>query len=217
MDYCAFSIKYDDNTQPSKGDKTMKRETIVSMLLITVTMAVMGCAQNEVVKKDDGVVQAVTQKNAESKNDVQTQSKTTSTATTPGADTNSKQLPSAGPSSDAQKKATLLQAGIDAVYFNFDSNVLTNESRNTLQANFKMLESKPSIQIEGNCDERGSSEYNLALGEKRAKAAQDYLVTLGYPADKISTLSYGKERPADQGHDEAAWAKNRRDEFKIVK
>jgi peptidoglycan-associated lipoprotein len=87
----------------------------------------------------------------------------------------------------------------------------------TLQATFKKLASRPSIQIEGHCDEQGSSEYNLALGEKRAKAAQSYLVTLGYPADRIATISYGKERPADQGHDEAAWAKNRRDELKIVR
>jgi peptidoglycan-associated lipoprotein len=103
------------------------------------------------------------------------------------------------------------------VYFGFDSYVLTTESGDTLQANFNKLAAKPTIQIEGHCDEQGSSEYNLALGEKRAKAAQNYLVTLGYPAAKISTVSYGKERPAASGHDEAAWAKNRRDEVKIVK
>ncbi|HYS43726.1 MAG TPA: OmpA family protein, partial [Geobacteraceae bacterium] len=73
------------------------------------------------------------------------------------------------------------------------------------------------IQIEGHCDERGSDEYNLALGEKRAKAALNYLVTLGVPAARLSFISYGKEKPADPGHDDAAWAKNRRDEFAIVK
>jgi peptidoglycan-associated lipoprotein len=73
-----------------------------------------------------------------------------------------------------------------------------------------------NIQIAGHCDERGSDEYNLALGEKRAKAAMDYIVTLGIPASRLSTLSYGKEKPLDPGHDEAAWAKNRRDEFTII-
>jgi peptidoglycan-associated lipoprotein len=95
--------------------------------------------------------------------------------------------------------------------------VLTTESGNTLQANFNKLASRPSIQIEGHCDEQGSSEYNLSLGEKRAKAAQNYLVTLGYPAAQISTISFGKERPASPGHDEDSWAKNRRDELRIVR
>lgn len=195
----------------------MKRDAIVNMLLITMMLTVMGCAGNEVVKKDDGVIPAVTQKNVDPKTKGQSQSSTSPTATTPGADTKVQKSSTVESSSDAQKKATALQAGIAAIYFGYDSNNLIDESRNTLQANFKKLDGKSSIQVEGNCDERGSSEYNLALGEKRAKAAQDYFVTLGYPADKVSTISYGKERPADQGHDEAAWAKNRRDEFKIVK
>ena len=195
----------------------MKRGTTVNMLLTAMMLTAMGCAGNEAVKKDDGVVLAPNQKNVDSKKDVQTQSKAVAPSTTPGADLKGKPSPTAGPYADAQKTATALQAGIAAIYFGYDSNTLTDESRNTLQANFKKLEGKPSIQIEGNCDERGSSEYNLALGEKRAKAAQNYLVTLGYPANKVSTISYGKERPVNQGHDEAAWAKNRRDELKIVK
>jgi peptidoglycan-associated lipoprotein len=71
------------------------------------------------------------------------------------------------------------------------------------------------VRIEGNCDELGSDDYNLALGEKRAKAALKYLETLGIPSDRLSTISYGKEKPADLGHDEAARAKNRRDELVI--
>jgi peptidoglycan-associated lipoprotein len=73
------------------------------------------------------------------------------------------------------------------------------------------------VQIQGNCDERGSDEYNLALGERRAKAAMDYLVTLGVPAEQLSITSYGKETPVDPGNNEAAWAKNRRDDFAIIK
>jgi peptidoglycan-associated lipoprotein len=70
-----------------------------------------------------------------------------------------------------------------------------------------------SVLIQGHCDERGTVEYNLALGEKRAKAARDYLVDLGISADRIRTISYGEERPANPGHDESAWSQNRRAEF----
>jgi peptidoglycan-associated lipoprotein len=73
------------------------------------------------------------------------------------------------------------------------------------------------VSIEGHCDERGSDEYNLALGEKRAKAAMSYLVTLGVPAARLSIISYGEEKPLDAGHGEDVWAKNRRAEFVIVK
>jgi peptidoglycan-associated lipoprotein len=73
------------------------------------------------------------------------------------------------------------------------------------------------LRIEGHSDERGSAEYNLALGERRAKAAAKYLVTMGVKPDRLSTISYGEEHPAVQGHDESAWSKNRRDEFVIQK
>ena len=80
-----------------------------------------------------------------------------------------------------------------------------------------MKDRSVKVRIEGNCDERGSAEYNLALGERRAKAAQKYLVTMGVKPERLSVISYGKEKPAVQGSDESAWAKNRRDEFVIVK
>jgi peptidoglycan-associated lipoprotein len=73
-----------------------------------------------------------------------------------------------------------------------------------------------SVTIEGHSDERGTAEYNLALGERRALAAKNYLVSLGIPADKVKTVSYGKEFPFDPGHDEAAWSKNRRAHFVIT-
>ena len=72
---------------------------------------------------------------------------------------------------------------------------------------------KGNFQIEGHCDERGSSEYNLALCERRAGSAKNYLVTLGVPADRLSIISYGKEKPINPGHDEDAWAQNRRAQF----
>ena len=112
------------------------------------------------------------------------------------------------------------QAAMGKIYFDFDSFVLSQAARKTLSENAEYLLKKNrsvKIQVEGHCDERGSDEYNLALGEKRAKAALDYLVTSGVPAARLSFISYGEEKPADPGHDEAAWAKNRRDEFLVIK
>jgi len=87
-----------------------------------------------------------------------------------------------------------------------------------LQANAAVLKKYPTMQItiEGHCDERGTAEYNLALGERRALAAKNYLVSLGVGADKVKTVSYGKEFPFDPGHDDAAWLKNRRAHFVIT-
>ena len=108
---------------------------------------------------------------------------------------------------------------LENIFFDFDSYVLTTNSRETLTKNAALLQNNGSvnIQIAGHCDERGSDEYNLALGEKRAKAALNYLTTLGVNGSRLSTISYGKEKPVAPGHDEAAWAKNRRDEFTAIK
>jgi peptidoglycan-associated lipoprotein len=102
----------------------------------------------------------------------------------------------------------------DSIYFNFDSALL--DSRSTLQEVSKQLtRNQKTVRIEGNCDERGTTEYNIALGEKRARAAKQYLERLGIHGRRISVVSYGSERPKDPGHDEAAWSKNRRDDFRI--
>lgn len=103
------------------------------------------------------------------------------------------------------------------IFFAFDSFELTPESREVLNAKADALKkySLFSIIIEGHCDERGTSEYNLALGERRAKAAQQYLSQLGIPDSRMTIVSYGKERPLEQGKTESAWSKNRRDEFKL--
>ncbi|HVN71737.1 MAG TPA: peptidoglycan-associated lipoprotein Pal [Desulfomonilia bacterium] len=104
------------------------------------------------------------------------------------------------------------------IHFNFDKYDLNPEDAKILndKASFLMAHSNLTIRIEGNCDERGTIEYNLALGDRRAKAAQNYLVELGIVKERITTISYGKERPLDPGHNEEAWAKNRRDHFVVV-
>jgi len=105
------------------------------------------------------------------------------------------------------------------VYFDFDQFTLSAEARKTLADNAKYLKANSGTQVvvEGHCDERGSDEYNLALGESRALAAKNYLVSMGVSAKQLSVISYGEEKPAVMGSNEEAWAKNRRAEFKAVK
>lgn len=104
------------------------------------------------------------------------------------------------------------------VYFDFDKYNIRGDQRAALDNNAQVLKKFPDavIKVEGHCDERGTVEYNLALGDKRANAVKEYLVTFGIQADRIETISYGKERPVDPGHNEEAWAKNRRAEFRVI-
>jgi peptidoglycan-associated lipoprotein len=98
------------------------------------------------------------------------------------------------------------------IFFDFDKYDIRPGDAAILNENAALLKKYPNvkIQIEGHCDERGTSEYNLALGERRANSTKNYLVTLGVSAERISTISYGEEKPMDPGHNEEAWAKNRR-------
>jgi peptidoglycan-associated lipoprotein len=104
------------------------------------------------------------------------------------------------------------------VYFQLDSSELDDAGRAATDANAEILKKNPSwiVTIEGHCDERGSAEYNLALGEKRAGAVRTYLLSLGIPAARVRTVSYGKEYPFDPGHTDDAWSKNRRGQFVIT-
>lgn len=103
------------------------------------------------------------------------------------------------------------------IYFDYDRDELRADAREKLKANATWLKSNPSarVEIEGHCDERGTNEYNLALGAKRAQAAKDYLVTLGISAQRLSTISYGKELPVCREGAETCWQKNRRDRFSV--
>ena len=134
-------------------------------------------------------------------------------ASTSASNTASSSSASSASSSAAEKTAAekLAQVG-DTVNFDFDSAELTVSARSTLnrQAAFLSLNPDLMIVIEGHADERGTREYNLALGDRRATAVRDYLVAKGINSARVRTVSYGKERPAVAGSDEAAWAKNRR-------
>ncbi len=103
------------------------------------------------------------------------------------------------------------------IHFAFDSYELNDEARMVLGRKAELMKEFPELTmvIEGHCDERGTEEYNLALGERRARAAFEHLVILGIEPERMSVVSFGEERPLDSGHNETAWAQNRRDEFKI--
>jgi peptidoglycan-associated lipoprotein len=105
-----------------------------------------------------------------------------------------------------------------SVYFDFDSNAVKDEYRGLIQAHAKYMVDKrdAKARVEGNCDERGSREYNLALGQRRAEAVKKVMTVLGVQDGRIETVSFGEEKPADAGHDEAAWARNRRGDIKYA-
>ncbi|MBI4961718.1 MAG: peptidoglycan-associated lipoprotein Pal [Desulfomonile tiedjei] len=118
-----------------------------------------------------------------------------------------------------EQQLQAVQANLKAVYFDYDKYTLSPEAQSALQYNAEILRSSPQVLLvsEGHCDERGTAEYNLALGDRRARAVVEFLVSLGIPANRFSTVSYGSEIPVDPGHNEAAWAKNRRVYLRVSK
>lgn len=128
--------------------------------------------------------------------------------------------PLPGGSLDRFKQGLEASAGgpLQDVNFAYDRYDLSEESRRILQSNADWLKANPAtkVEVEGHCDERGTVEYNLALGAKRAKSAKDYMVSLGIAADRLSTISYGEELPLCRESDEACWSRNRRAHFVVL-
>ncbi|MBI5749265.1 MAG: peptidoglycan-associated lipoprotein Pal [Nitrospinae bacterium] len=118
----------------------------------------------------------------------------------------------------AREAETKAAPQLEDIHFDFDKSDIKTDTRETLQKNADWLQKNPDIkiQIEGHCDERGTAEYNLALGERRAMSTKKYLISLGISADRIYTISYGEELPIDPNHSEDAWAKNRRAHFLVI-
>lgn len=121
------------------------------------------------------------------------------------------------PVKEAAQAQVKAPAGLQRIHFDFDQFTLTSQARDILAQNADYIKAHPGTKVivAGYCDERGSDEYNLALGQRRAQAAKSYLVSLGVSPDQLSTISYGEENPLDPAHNEKAWAENRRDEFKV--
>lgn len=105
------------------------------------------------------------------------------------------------------------------IYFDFDRFNIRGDQSHRIENNADFLKQRSSVvvRIEGNCDERGTNEYNMALGERRARSAKKYLVNLGIDETQIETISYGEEKPLNYGHDELSWSQNRRDDFVIIR
>lgn len=132
--------------------------------------------------------------------------------------------PAPKPSLEDVDKAQKLRAEIQAfesthIYFDFDKSDIKPEAKAVLEKKASWLRGNPEyrVRIEGHCDERGTAEYNLALGDRRAKSAMRYLNALGISGDRMTTISYGEERPVCLEKNEACWSKNRRGEFKLAK
>lgn len=195
----------------------VKRNPFYVVVLFSVAMFMTaGCATQDVVKKDEGIVPSAVAKQSDQSKPAVTSPKQAST--TPALQVAPPNTLTPGQQAQKSSSTSQLQSALEKIYFDFDSANLSEAARNTLTKNAAVLmkDSSAKIRIEGNCDERGSAEYNLALGERRAKSAQQYLITLGIKPDRLSIISYGKEKPATQGSDETSMAKNRRDEFVVT-
>jgi peptidoglycan-associated lipoprotein len=205
------------------------RKKIIGCIIFLSFAALLsgGCAKKEVVRTDEQV--PVTQPaqrpaDTETTRPAPVQAPTRIEPTTPlpeSTPTEGTVRPEAPatPAGREDDQYAALQRELQAIYFNFDSATLSDEARATLSKDAELLAKRTSVKIsvEGHTDERGSDDYNMALGERRAKAARDYLVNLGIQPERISVISYGEEKPAQPGSDEDAWSKNRRAEIVIVK
>jgi peptidoglycan-associated lipoprotein len=189
-----------DKLNELQGGKEMKKliTVAVALAVLAVSMTMMSCAKKQVRVAEPAKA-----------------------APTP-APAPAQPAPTPAPSvSDADKK---LRSEIQAfesthIYFDFDKSEIKPDAKSVLEKKAAWLRgnSEDRVRIEGHCDERGTNEYNLALGERRANAAMKYLNALGISGDRMSTVSYGEERPVCTEKNESCWSKNRRDEFKLSK
>jgi peptidoglycan-associated lipoprotein len=126
--------------------------------------------------------------------------------------------PAPAPKPPAPEPVAQMARNFERVFFDFDSAVLTDDSKSALSDNVKIMQDYPDVKLEvqGHADERGTTDYNLALGQKRADAVMQYLLASGISTSRVKTVSYGEERPLDGQHTERAWSQNRRAEFIIT-
>jgi peptidoglycan-associated lipoprotein len=179
-----------------------KKSLIITILILCIGLIMMGCPKKTVVKEEPSVKKEeaakteaeriAKEKEAKAKEEFE---KSIVAKKTPGIE-------------GEVFESSLLKD----IYFDFDKYDIRPGDMATLKRNAELLKKyhKVKIQLEGHCDERGTNEYNLALGERRANSARNYLLSIGVSPERISTISYGEERPLDSGHTEDAWTKNRR-------
>jgi peptidoglycan-associated lipoprotein len=194
-----------------RKEREMRRQKIfMTLFLVAIICAFVlpaGCAKKAVMKEEPAVEkEAAVEKQAPAQ---------AAPAKSPEEQKVDEAAMAAAAAAPADKEASQF-ADINFAFDRFD---LRPDAREVLDMHAKWLTAHPefSVRIEGNCDERGTVEYNMALGQRRAVSAMKYLVDLGVGKNRISTVSYGKERPLDPGHNEEAWAKNRRDYFSVTR
>lgn len=182
--------------------RALKFLLLMFAVVALLSMGAYGCAKKQTVAKG-GEVEAAKPAQAEESKDT---GKRETTEAPPGP----KEQPEPAESAKAEKS-------LEDIHFDFDRFEIRSGDAKILQDNAGWLKANPNAiaTIEGHCDDRGTVEYNLSLGEKRADAARDYLVSLGIDAKRIKTISYGKSKPMDTGQNEEAWAKNRRAHFVV--
>ena len=193
---------------------------IIGLIVCLSVMVMTGCAKKSAVKEQAVSAEekaAADGSGAKAKAEADAKARADQEARL-AAEQRAKEEAEAKVAPQAEAAAVKEEMTFKDVLFDFDKFSLKPEGRDTLKqlAAWLTKNKDKSVLIEGNCDERGTTEYNLALGERRAKEAMKYLVELGVDGKRIKTISYGKERPLDPGHTEEAWAKNRRDHFVVT-
>lgn len=181
--------------------------TAVSVLLLAFAV---GCAKKELVKSTDAAPGAEVSAPPPAETQPGMQEQIVSETLKPGETQTAMAEAEAGVAATMEKPSEFPD-----IYFDFDESFIREDAKPALRQVADYFKTNPSaaILIEGHCDERGTAEYNIALGERRAESTKSYLVSLGVRAGALSTVSFGEEKPFDPGHDEAAWAKNRRAHF----
>jgi len=176
----------------------MQRIALLTVITLAALLCFGGCAKKAVDATPSPVAPVAAAPSGEA-------------AATAGAEAQSQPVATAAATLSTQDGSKL-----ETIYFDYDSFTLQPAARQALERNAAWMRTNPTVKvtIEGHCDERGSDEYNLALGDRRARAVKSYLTTLGIDGERLATISYGEERSAVVGHDETAWSKNRRAEFK---
>jgi len=186
--------------------------TLIGLLMVFAFSLTMfsGCAEKKAVVKDEAVQEQKAVAQAASTVDDEAARKAKE-----AADREAALKAEAARIRAAKNAAALADLNIQNIYFDYDKSSVRPDAREILKANTELFtkNSAATIVVQGHCDERGTAEYNMALGERRAQATKEYLVNLGLKASRIETISYGEERPLDPEHDEKAWAQNRRAQF----
>jgi len=194
----------------------MKKHLVLIGMLMVLAFGLSlfsGCAEKKAVVKDEAVQQ---QKEPAKAAPVAVKDDEAARKAKEQADREAALKAQAAKDAAAKRNAAALAAlNVQNIYFDYDKSAIRPDAREILKANAEIFtkNSAANIVVEGYCDERGTAEYNMALGERRAQEAKQYLVNLGINASRMETVSYGEERPLDPGQNEAAWAQNRRVQF----